>query len=182
MEQYEFDEHGGHKPYKNPEGSTSIPGLGCSHCQAAFYTNEGLSTHMDDRHSDKPKATATVDGEHRMEHYPYLMPHSPHLYALFDHKTNQGLASMSLDHDGTVNALEVHPDYRRQGLATKLWSMATEHAKTSKAERGWDIPEPKHSTMRTPEGDAWARSTGAAGVPIHGMISSRQMQGIPTWW
>jgi hypothetical protein len=45
---YEFDEHGGHKPIENSNGSTSIPILGCGSpgCKAAFFKPEARTLHI----------------------------------------------------------------------------------------------------------------------------------------
>lgn len=54
-----------------------------------------------------------------------------------------------------VHGVQVVPEHRRKGVATSLWNegqrLASENAK---------IPAPKHSTDRTDDGDAWARSVG----------------------
>jgi ribosomal protein S18 acetylase RimI-like enzyme len=52
--------------------------------------------------------------------------------------------------------IEVSPEHRRKGLATA----ALKHSQTvARASKG-AIPIPSHSPQRTPEGDAWAKSTG----------------------
>jgi ribosomal protein S18 acetylase RimI-like enzyme len=52
--------------------------------------------------------------------------------------------------------IEVSPEHRRKGLATA----ALRHSQTvARASKG-AIPMPRHSPQRTPEGDAWAKSTG----------------------
>lgn len=54
-----------------------------------------------------------------------------------------------------IREVDVHPNFRRQGVATSLWNeghrLASENAM---------IPAPKHSSDRTTAGDAWARSVG----------------------
>jgi hypothetical protein len=65
------------------------------------------------------------------------------------------VGSMSLDHEGALSSIEVHPDRRRQGLATKLYEFGT-HINSEIS----SIPAPKHSEARTESGDAWARSVG----------------------
>jgi GNAT superfamily N-acetyltransferase len=49
-----------------------------------------------------------------------------------------------------VGDVLVHPDYRRQGVASEMYRRASEH---SGALLG-------HSTIRTGAGDAWARAIG----------------------
>lgn len=49
---------------------------------------------------------------------------------------------------GEVLFISVHPHYRRQGIATAMWRMATTWAET----------KPRHSRDRTPDGRAWIAS------------------------
>lgn len=51
-----------------------------------------------------------------------------------------------LEGAGEVNDVWVHPDYRRKGIASAMYRKATQLGMT-------------HSTMRTDEGEAWAKST-----------------------
>jgi GNAT superfamily N-acetyltransferase len=53
---------------------------------------------------------------------------------------------------GELYYIKVPPEYRRQGIATRLWEAAKEHA------RKFGLPIPTHSQYRTDEGDAWAKS------------------------
>jgi hypothetical protein len=54
-----------------------------------------------------------------------------------------------------VQDVYVRPDMQRKGIATKMWKHA-EHISNQ-----FDTVEPpKHSTHRTPAGDAWAKSVG----------------------
>jgi len=53
-------------------------------------------------------------------------------------------------HGAQINSVWVHPDHRRQGLATQMLAHAKAHG-----------VDPKHNEQRTESGDAWARSTGA---------------------
>lgn len=48
-----------------------------------------------------------------------------------------------------VSWLDVHPDWRRKGVATGMWKYAQEQGLN-----------PSHSTTRTPDGDSWAKSLG----------------------
>lgn len=54
-----------------------------------------------------------------------------------------------------VLGIDVPPEFRRQGIATALWNEG--HRLASENQR---VPAPKHSSDRTPAGDAWARSVG----------------------
>jgi hypothetical protein len=51
---------------------------------------------------------------------------------------------------GKVLDIKVTPEHQRQGLATKMWDLAHNSGLT----------KPVHSSERTPEGDAWAKSVG----------------------
>jgi len=63
---------------------------------------------------------------------------------------NMGWTSDSITH------IEVYdPNNTRKGIATAMW----EHGHRL-AEENTHIPKPKHSSDRTREGDAWARSVG----------------------
>lgn len=49
---------------------------------------------------------------------------------------------------GEVEKLWTAPKYRRQGIATDLWTLAHQQG----------VIAPQHSAWRTDDGDAWARS------------------------
>lgn len=57
--------------------------------------------------------------------------------------------------EGPLRNIDVDPEYQRQGVATSMWRFAQQLGQRSSR-----VPSPIHSTERTPEGDAWARSTG----------------------
>jgi GNAT superfamily N-acetyltransferase len=54
---------------------------------------------------------------------------------------------------GEISKVEVHPTARRQGLATELLRRAKDIAAGTRG-----VKPPRHSTNRTNEGEAWARS------------------------
>ena len=58
------------------------------------------------------------------------------------------------DDDGEVDRVFVGRPYRRLGVGTRLWELATEWAEKH------DAVPPEHSSTRSEEGDAWARSIG----------------------
>lgn len=65
---------------------------------------------------------------------------------------------------GAVDTVDVDPDYQGKGIATAMW----QRAQQAHQDEPWHYPEPQHSSFRTPEGDAWARSLhrkGLAGEP-----------------
>ncbi len=57
--------------------------------------------------------------------------------------------------DGEIVHVEVLPVWQRKGVATRMLRAAEEISR----DNGW--PAPGHSTTRTRDGDAWARSLGA---------------------
>lgn len=62
---------------------------------------------------------------------------------------------MALHHDGEISSIEIHPEKRRQGLATKLYTFGHDLHNDIDS-----IPAPQHSEARTESGDAWAKSVG----------------------
>ena len=78
---------------------------------------------------------------------------------------------MVLDEKGKVQAVETHPQYRRQGLAKKLWGIAQENTAQG-------APAPSHSSTRTRAGEAWAKKVGGEVPPRGRLLSARQMQGM----
>lgn len=169
------DEHGGDLPTTRMENGgtvTSYPGRACPHCPAAFYKPETQQKHIIDKHPGQPYSHSVQDDAHRIDYYHYLTPQHPHFFTLTDKESGKILSNMNLDEEGKVQGVETHPDYRRQGLAKKLWDYAG-----SRSDIG--IPEPKHSTMRTKEGEVWAHGVGGE-VPkrVGRLLSARQMQGM----
>lgn len=57
--------------------------------------------------------------------------------------------------EGALQSIDVDPSYQRKGLATRMWRHAQDLSRKNP-----NIHRPIHSTFRTPEGDAWAKSTG----------------------
>ena len=165
------DEHGGDLPIEVDAHTTRYPGLGCPHCPAAFHNTANQVNHMVQTHPDKPRAFALEDEKHRIEYHPHLTRQHPHLYVLSDKQSGKYLSNMVLDDEGKVSAVETHPKYRKQGLATKLWQVAQENAKSG-------APEPKHSSTRTAAGEKWAKKVGGELPPRNKLLSARQMQGM----
>ena len=64
---------------------------------------------------------------------------------------------------GHLWEIEVDEDFQRKGVATSMWNHAKNLAKTNPS-----ISHPVHSDVRTPEGAAWAKSTGDF-VPVSDM-------------
>lgn len=56
---------------------------------------------------------------------------------------------------GRVMGVEVNREYRRQGIASRMWDEA--HRAASRSTR---VIRPTHSADRTDSGDAWARAVG----------------------
>ena len=75
-----------------------------------------------------------------------------HNFSMHD-SNDQFVGTMGLGADGEIKHIEIHPDARRQGLATKLYKFGHEiHEEIP------SIPAPMHSESRTAAGDAWARA------------------------
>ena len=75
-------------------------------------------------------------------------------------ETGEQMGHLAWD-DTSVHGLGTAPAYRRQGVATKMWQHANQLAAQGIA------PAPRHSSIRTKEGDAWARSVGGDLPPRH---------------
>lgn len=167
------DKHGGDLP-REDGNTTHYPGLGCNHCPASFFSEQRHNTHMKTAHADKPMAVAWKSGEHKIEYHPNLTRQHPHFYLMSDAETGKPVSNMALSHEGKVLAVETDPKKRRQGLATKLWTEAQKHS-----EEVPGVPQPKHSSMRTRSGEAWAKKVGGELPPRSGaLLSARQMQGM----
>lgn len=79
---------------------------------------------------------------------------SAHNFTMHD-SDDQFIGTMGLSHDGTIDHIEVHPELRRQGLATKLYNFGHElHGDIP------SIPAPKHSETKTEAGQKWANAVG----------------------
>ena len=64
------------------------------------------------------------------------------------------LAYIEWEPGGELYYIKVPAEYRRQGVATRLWKSAQEHARES------GLPSLTHSQYRTNDGDSWAKSLG----------------------
>jgi hypothetical protein len=54
---------------------------------------------------------------------------------------------------GTIYQIETHSEVRRHGIATALYNYAKEASQKDSS-----IPAPKHSNLRTPSGNSWAKA------------------------
>jgi GNAT superfamily N-acetyltransferase len=126
---------------------------------------------MKERHPNQPRATSWEDDNHRVDYIPNLTRQHPHMYLLSDKQSGKYLSNMALDEKGKVQAVETHPQYRRQGLAKKLWGIAQENTAQG-------APAPQHSSTRTRAGEAWAKKVGGEVPPRGRLLSARQMQGM----
>ncbi len=63
---------------------------------------------------------------------------------------------MHWEDSGKLEEIHVDTNFRRKGMATKMWNVA----KALSAAKPGVIPAPTHSNERTLEGDQWAKSTG----------------------
>lgn len=93
---------------------------------------------------------------------------SEHNYTMHDSE-NQFVATMGLGNYGEIKHIEVHPDLRRQGLATKLYKFGHEIHEDIPS-----IPAPEHSEQRTSDGHAWAKSvSGESSLPLHDHVPDK---------
>jgi len=79
--------------------------------------------------------------------------HNEHRISLWNSSGTVGYIEWDID-DGEINKVYVGDSYRRLGIATKMWEMATEWAEEN------DEVVPEHSSSRTKAGDEWAKSIG----------------------
>lgn len=169
------DQYGGDLPIKTETGH-KIPALGCSHCPAAFFSEDRHAAHIQNAHSDKPAPESWESSEgHVVHYYPNITRNHPHWYIMSDAQSGKFISNMVLNREGKVDAIETHPKLRRQGLASELWHAAQQHAETTPG-----VPTPQHGTSRTRAGDAWAKKVGGdvPPVPRNQLLSARQMQGM----
>ena len=171
------DEHGGDLPIESGK-STRIPMLGCPHCPAAFFSNEGHYNHQLERHPDKPHDESWESSPgHQVTYVPNFNRATPHLYVLTDTNSGKHISNMAIGHDGKLEAVQTHSKYRRQGHATELLNAAQEHSETTPG-----VPTPKFSSMRTSLGDKFqkkaAKRLGGEAPTGGNLLSPRQMQGL----
>jgi GNAT superfamily N-acetyltransferase len=77
--------------------------------------------------------------------------------------TDKGNKAGSLEWNkssGKIEDIDVHPEARRQGIASHMWDLAHQVSQET------STPAPRHSPERTPDGDAWAKSVGGR-IPEH---------------
>lgn len=80
---------------------------------------------------------------------------APQAHLFTAHKDGKQVGRLKLQEYGTIDIIEVEPEHQRQGIATGLYNFAKDHAVKTNGKTPW----PQHSTIRSPEGQAWAKST-----------------------
>lgn len=171
------DEHGGDLPIESGKGMRH-PALGCAHCPAAFFSQEGHYSHQLERHADKPidESWESSPG-HQVTYVPNFNRATPHLYVLTDTKANKHISNLAIGHTGELDAIQTHSKYRRQGHATELLNAAQEHAETTPG-----VPKPAFSPTRTSLGDKFqkkaAQRLGGEAPKGGHLLSPRQMMGL----
>jgi GNAT superfamily N-acetyltransferase len=83
------------------------------------------------------------------------------------HLGAQKVGHLFWDEAGGVGAVAVRDEYLRRGIGRGMW----EHARAVAAASGGKIPEPKHSTDRSLEGDAWAQAVGGHVPPLRRRVA-----------
>jgi DNA polymerase III epsilon subunit-like protein len=112
-----------------------------------------IEKQMEDLIKDMRDAKARAS-EPKMD-YSFYKPLKRHRVEIKDDE-GKTIASMEwMNEDGQISHLDVKPDYRRRGLATKLFRHAQKLS-----EKDSSIAAPQHSPMRSEDGDAWARAIG----------------------
>ena len=102
-------------------------------------------------------------GEHEIVYHHASTGFGSSIHNFSMHEGEHFIGTMGLSKEGTIQHIEIHPEKRRQGLATKLLKFGRElHSEID------SIPAPQHSETRTAEGDAWAQAQGAkkATIPV----------------
>lgn len=64
-------------------------------------------------------------------------------------ENNSRIGCLVFDYDGFIEDITVSKEYRRKGIATKMWQAGLDG--------GYKL---KHSDRRSPAGDAWAKRVG----------------------
>ena len=95
-----------------------------------------------------------------LDHHNGELSHT--ITAYTDRGNNAGSMEWSKS-SGQIEDLLVHPEARRQGVASHMWDFAKQTAQ----ELG--LKEPKHSPTRTKEGDLWAPTVGGELPPNKGL-------------
>lgn len=108
-------------------------------------------------------------GEHEINYYHGSsgLGSSHHNYAMFE--GDHVVGSMGMDAKGRIQHIEVHPDRRRMGLASKMLKVGQDIHKEIES-----IPAPTHSDTRTKSGEAWAKSMGAK--PAKSKVSEEEFK------
>lgn len=109
-------------------------------------------------------------GEHTLLHIPNVGAGIAHKWDMWHDPSDTRVGTMHQHEDGTVGAVEVHPEHRRTGVATKMWKVVSEMSKQVPG-----IPEPKHSKARTASGDKFAKAIGGD-LPKRQVISQEQFK------
>ena len=121
--------------------------------EEVWKPSAGDATHLGD-------VRAWREGEHEYTYvsgnHPLAIAHHTLMMHHADRSKPEMLSQMMMDKTGRVSSIETHPEHLREGHATRLFNFAKKLS--AKYE---DFPEPQHSSSRTPEGNAWAKSVGA---------------------
>lgn len=110
-------------------------------------------------HPNSPDAATTIStsrdaggAAHVQEHYPL------HRITANWGRTPLGHMDWSA-HDGSIHSIVVGEKAQGHGVASAMYDRAREHA----AENGLAVP--RHSGTQTPDGERWAKSERARGIP-----------------
>lgn len=95
-----------------------------------------------------------------------------HNYIMHDEE-DMAVGAMGLNKKGYIMHIETHPELRRKGIATKLYSLAKNVSKDIPS-----IPSPQHTTTRTELGDAWARGVNKNAPENKDLVEESSYRGI----
>lgn len=92
-------------------------------------------------------------GRNKADFHGVTFTHTEHKYGEVvveaSHHEHGYLGSMRIGKYGDVKDIRVGEPFRRKGVATGMWNYAKQQGLN-----------PEHSDSRTPDGDAWAKTTG----------------------
>lgn len=96
------------------------------------------------------------------EPYPYNTPNFDDPHRVVVNEGDRAIAQLSWSpRHGEISDVFVEKNRRRQGLATQMFKHAAHISSQFD-----DVPQPRHSSRRTQEGDAWAKAVGGE-LPEH---------------
>ena len=152
--------------------------FGCPHCSQpqGFTTLSAQIAHIKKNHPDQPhSARITTPSGAYVDYFPHMDRIAPHMLVHVNPESGKMQGRLILGKEGRVDAVETHPELRRQGIATELWNTAKELHENMPG-----VPKPTHSGSRTTSGTKWAKAVGGEVPKLDGgrVVSQRQFRGV----